>query len=55
MNQELIKEIKNWVKDFEASQPRNVIIDPEDQSFESSAYYILKAVLKEDKKLTLRI
>ncbi len=51
MNTELIKEIKNWIKDYEATQPKNVIVDPkDDQTFEGSAYWLFKSVLAEARK-----
>jgi hypothetical protein len=45
MDEELIKRIKSWIKDFEKTQPGNVSIDSD--TFEGEAYYILNSVLEE--------
>lgn len=51
-NKDLIESIKAWIKDFEATQPKNVIVDPEDdQTFEGSAYWLFKGVLREVEKI----
>ena len=48
MEKPIIQAIKNWVKDFEATQPRNVEIDEE--TFEGSAYLVFKTILAVEKK-----
>lgn len=42
-NKELIKEIRKWMIDFEATQPGNVSMD--DNTFEGSAYNLLGSAL----------
>lgn len=45
MDKEIKQRIKSWIKDFEKTQPGNVIID--EDSFEGSAYYIFQSILTE--------
>ncbi len=45
----LVQQIKEWLKDFENTQPKNVGIA--DDSFEGGAYFLLKRVLDENKKI----
>ena len=50
-NKKLLRNIRGWQKDFEDQQPHNVILDPEDQTFEGSAYYLFCSVLNEGKRV----
>lgn len=50
-DKKLLSAIRSWLKDFDAQQPHNVILDPEDQTFEGSAYYLFHGVLNEVKRL----
>ncbi len=49
MDKDLIKQIKNWIKDYKATQPQNLDID--NDAFDGGAYNILENVLAEAKKL----
>ena len=43
--EKLKREIKQWLKEYEETQPKNVAID--DETFEGSAYVLLYNILKE--------
>ena len=43
LDAELIAFIERWCRDFEVSQPRNVMID--EDTFEGSAYYCFQLIL----------
>jgi hypothetical protein len=44
MTEVLQEKVKAWLKEFEETQPKNLIIDGE--SFEGSAYYLLTEILE---------
>jgi hypothetical protein len=48
MDKELKKKIKDWIKDFEKTQPSNVDIY-DDETFEGSAYLIFQNILADIK------
>jgi hypothetical protein len=45
MRKETTKKIKNWIRDYEKSQPKNLSID--EDTFEGSAYYLFLSILNE--------
>jgi hypothetical protein len=45
MDKELIEHIKLWIADFEATKPSKLSIDIDEDTFEGSAYCLLRAAL----------
>jgi len=43
-DKELIKEAKQWIKDYETTQPDNVMVDYD--TFEGSAYSIISRFIR---------
>ena len=48
MDKKLRSKIKKWIKDYEATQPSNLIFD--DDTFDGSAYFLFQQILSEEGK-----